>query len=236
MENKKSESTILESDDKMKKNAGAGKFGKIGTSAAAGAVLGFAAPIVTSAIDAPEIIDGHVVADDAVNDSMSFAEAFAAARAEGGPGALFHWHGGTYLAVYENEVEAPATPAAEETAHVDPDPNKNDSGRISTAVDDPDGNDVIAQVDPDPNKNESGKISTAVDDPEVLVAEVEEPDVIFGDEPQSMEDPAALWIDPNEDVVFSDNGIDVACEDIDCGLPYEPEVDDMAELTDDLIS
>jgi hypothetical protein len=32
----------------------------------------------------------------AVNDDMSFAEAFAAARAEVGPGGVFHWHGGIY--------------------------------------------------------------------------------------------------------------------------------------------
>ena len=32
----------------------------------------------------------------AVSDDMSFAEAFAAARAEVGPGGVFHWHGGIY--------------------------------------------------------------------------------------------------------------------------------------------
>lgn len=32
----------------------------------------------------------------AVNDNMSFGEAFAAARAEVGPGGVFHWHGGIY--------------------------------------------------------------------------------------------------------------------------------------------
>ena len=32
----------------------------------------------------------------AVNDDMSFGEAFAAARAEVGPGGVFHWHGGIY--------------------------------------------------------------------------------------------------------------------------------------------
>ena len=31
-----------------------------------------------------------------VNDDMSFGEAFAAARAEVGPGGVFHWHGGIY--------------------------------------------------------------------------------------------------------------------------------------------
>lgn len=32
----------------------------------------------------------------AVNDDLSFGEAFAAARAEVGPGGVFHWHGGIY--------------------------------------------------------------------------------------------------------------------------------------------
>ena len=32
----------------------------------------------------------------AVSDNMSFGEAFAAARAEVGPGGVFHWHGGIY--------------------------------------------------------------------------------------------------------------------------------------------
>ena len=38
-----------------------------------------------------------------VNDHMSFSEAFAAARAEVGPGGVFSWHGGVYGTYYENE-------------------------------------------------------------------------------------------------------------------------------------
>lgn len=38
-----------------------------------------------------------------VDDSMSFAEAFAAAREEVGPGGLFEWHGQTYGTYYQDE-------------------------------------------------------------------------------------------------------------------------------------
>ncbi|TDE08303.1 hypothetical protein [Dyadobacter psychrotolerans] len=38
-----------------------------------------------------------------VNDSMSFADAFAAAREEAGPGAIFTWHGTTYNTFFKEE-------------------------------------------------------------------------------------------------------------------------------------
>lgn len=41
-----------------------------------------------------------------VNDSLSFNEAFAAARKETGPGGLFVWHGHTYGTYYKNEWDA----------------------------------------------------------------------------------------------------------------------------------
>jgi len=42
----------------------------------------------------------------AVNDDQSFAEAFAAARAEVGPGGVFHWHGGIYNTYTADEWNA----------------------------------------------------------------------------------------------------------------------------------
>lgn len=41
-----------------------------------------------------------------VSDSMSFGEAFAAARAQVGPGGVFYWHGGVYGTYYETEWNA----------------------------------------------------------------------------------------------------------------------------------
>ncbi len=49
----------------------------------------------------PEWVDDEVQVATTVNDDMSFGEAFAAARAEVGPGGVFEWHGqlyGTYTA------------------------------------------------------------------------------------------------------------------------------------------
>lgn len=41
-----------------------------------------------------------------VNDGMSFGEAFAAARAEVGPGGAFHWHGNTYSTYIKEEWDS----------------------------------------------------------------------------------------------------------------------------------
>ena len=59
---------------------------------------------------APEA-SAHLVGHDMavaseVNDSLSFSEAFAAARQETGPGGLFVWHGNTYGTYYKNEWDA----------------------------------------------------------------------------------------------------------------------------------
>lgn len=45
----------------------------------------------------------------AVNDDMPFGEAFAAARAEVGPGGVFHWHGGIYNTYSADEWNAMTT-------------------------------------------------------------------------------------------------------------------------------
>ena len=44
----------------------------------------------------PEWADGNIEIAATVNDGMSFGEAFAAARAEVGPGGCFEWHGNVY--------------------------------------------------------------------------------------------------------------------------------------------
>lgn len=55
----------------------------------------------------PEWVDDQVSVSTAVNDDMTFGEAFAAARAEVGPGGVFEWHGqlyGTYTAEEWNNM------------------------------------------------------------------------------------------------------------------------------------
>ena len=57
----------------------------------------------------PEWVDGEVQVATDVSDNMSFGEAFAAARAEVGPGGCFEWHGmvyGTYTADEWNGMTA----------------------------------------------------------------------------------------------------------------------------------
>lgn len=58
-----------------------------------------------------EIVAEEVVAEPGqelpiVSDDMSFGEAFAAARAAYGPGAVFEWHGNTYNTYFREELEA----------------------------------------------------------------------------------------------------------------------------------
>lgn len=57
----------------------------------------------------PEWVDDEIHVATSVNDDMSFGEAFAAARAEVGPGGCFEWHGnvyGTYTADEWNNMSA----------------------------------------------------------------------------------------------------------------------------------
>lgn len=57
----------------------------------------------------PEWVDDQIQVATSVNDDMSFGEAFAAARAEVGPGGCFEWHGnvyGTYTADEWNNMTA----------------------------------------------------------------------------------------------------------------------------------
>lgn len=57
----------------------------------------------------PEWVDDDIAVATSVNDEMSFGEAFAAARAEVGPGGCFEWHGniyGTYTADEWNNMTA----------------------------------------------------------------------------------------------------------------------------------
>lgn len=57
-----------------------------------------------SAEDESEIVE-PVQDEPVVNDEMSFGEAFAAARAAYGPGAMFEWRGNVYNTYYKEELE-----------------------------------------------------------------------------------------------------------------------------------
>lgn len=55
-----------------------------------------------------EIDDAHVQISGEMtcSDSLTFSQAFAQARAQLGPGGVFHWHGGVYGTYYANEWDA----------------------------------------------------------------------------------------------------------------------------------
>lgn len=63
------------------------------------------------------IVDESVMVASTVDDSMSFSEAFGAARAEVGPGGVFEWHGRLYGTYYADEWDNMS--AAEREAYND---------------------------------------------------------------------------------------------------------------------
>lgn len=100
-------------------------WGKVAAGSGAGILLGSIAAFTATKANAsneittetdeqpveehPDWTDGQVAVATSVNDDMSFSEAFAAARAEVGPGGAFEWHGnvyGTYLADEWNSMSA----------------------------------------------------------------------------------------------------------------------------------
>lgn len=108
-------------NDEIKKNAAMGASASIG--AAAGVVGGSLFTGELRAEEKPQkeepevdpgkkdeeevvVVNGHdgeIRMATTVDDSMSFSEAFAAARAEVGPGGAFEWRGGLYGTYYANE-------------------------------------------------------------------------------------------------------------------------------------
>ncbi len=60
-------------------------------------------------------VSGHHVHD--MGDHLSFGDAFAAARAEVGPGGVFYWHGGLYNTYTEAEWNAMSAEAKADFAH-----------------------------------------------------------------------------------------------------------------------
>ena len=79
-----------------------------------------------------EIVAEAVQADPVVNDEMSFGEAFAAARAAYGPGAVFEWKGNKYNTFYREELD-------EQDAEPGGDPNEvTFKADVSVEIDDDD--------------------------------------------------------------------------------------------------
>lgn len=91
-----------------KKDSGFAK--KVAIGAGVGIMLGAGTAAAAKHImDQNEIPESDVTVENDVNvahdvnDNMSFQDAFEAARAEVGPGGVFHWHGNTYSTYSESE-------------------------------------------------------------------------------------------------------------------------------------
>ena len=91
-----------------------GIWKEVAIGAGTGILFGSAATFFTSAAegkDEPQHpqVDEHIPVATCVDDNMSFSQAFAAARAEVGPGGAFEWHGNlynTYTAEEWNQLSA----------------------------------------------------------------------------------------------------------------------------------
>lgn len=106
--------------------------------------------------------DGTVDVALGVNDSMSFSEAFAAARAEVGPGGAFEWHGKVYGTYYAEEWNSmSAAEKAEYNSHF----SWGGSSDNSSA-----DNEVDVEIDPEDGKGGPVDDVVAVEaDPEVEI-------------------------------------------------------------------
>lgn len=120
-----SEATVV-AKDSVKSAPGTEKKLRLNkTAAVAAAVGGGIGSVLASAItdgdDMPDVYDNDIdgmpdadseeiaaevePSDSVVNDEMSFGEAFAAARAAYGPGAVFEWNGNKYNTNYKEETD-----------------------------------------------------------------------------------------------------------------------------------
>lgn len=104
-----------------------------------------------------------------VDDSLSFAEAFAQARAEVGPGGVFHWHGGVFNTYTEAEWDSmSAADRSDFAQHVAPEVHhhtpQNDMAQNDTHKQDPDsqsiddGGEIIVEPGPEPEGPEGETI------------------------------------------------------------------------------
>lgn len=166
-----------------------------------------------------------------VNDDMTFAQAFAAARAEVHAGGVFEWHGNVYGTYYGNEWDALSPDqqsaftagtshvAAERTQHHqahddthmaenhihEEQPQHNDNNSHENKVEE--NNDVaevkVEHVDYDPTNDVSTAYVT-VDNTEVIMADIDN-DGVFD----------VLYVDENGDGVVSENEVyDITDENI----------------------
>lgn len=137
----------------------------------------------------PEWVDDEVQVATTVNDDMSFGEAFAAARAEVGPGGVFEWHGqlyGTYTA--EEWDNMTAEERAEYSDHFSwnqIDHSESDVAQHSTANTTNDDDIEVVSVNHDEPSNQTAEaevVQAGYEEASVGEAEVEILGVVHDDE------------------------------------------------------
>lgn len=144
----------VKAENTAKKN---GIWKEVTIGAGTGILFGSAATLFTSAAGGKEDpqhpqVDEHIPVATCVDDDMSFSQAFAAARAEVGPGGAFEWHGNLYNTFTAEEWnQLSAEERAEFESHFD-----------WTASTDSDSNDsILADTD---MASKDIAVATCVDD------------------------------------------------------------------------
>lgn len=165
---------VVENTQEEKKSRG--NAGKVGVAAAGGAVFGGAAGVAGTAVAAdivepddisepeqdqpePEATAGGSAWDGTLEvshtnfDNMSFNDAFAAARAEVGPGGMFMYHGRPYNTFYAEELASLSD--AEKTDY---------QQQVSHAVNDPEFQHVSEDIDPNDHISGVNQTTPAAED------------------------------------------------------------------------
>lgn len=115
--------------------------------------------------------------ESAVNDEMSFKEAFEAARAEQGPGGIFHWRGGVYGTYYADEWNAMSDEEKNQFAQsVKTGANTDDDTNLLADDTTGDVDDVTSDVASTPDPEDDTVTVTVVKDDEEEVAVVDNTD------------------------------------------------------------
>lgn len=192
--------------------------------------------------DVPAWSDGEIDIAETVNDDMSFSEAFSAARAELGAGAVFEWRGNVYSTYYAEEWEQMSDEERDEFNNHFSWNNASSSSSSDVVEDVQDdelmevelsGEDVILSSDAQNVESEDVLAETVSE--EAYEAEIEVLGVEYDEETGYSY--AALSIDDQEVVVVdvdSDYDVDYVVADFDeNGYITEDEVVDVTTQTSD---
>ena len=160
---------VTEIKDKKQSNSGSWKHVTLGgvSGILMGAGLLYGGQVTARELDKPDGTTEDPVTENAqasdgglqvaaTHDEMSFGEAFAAARAEVGPGGVFHWHGGIYN-----------TYTAEEWNSMTPEQKQDFAQQVQPEID---ANHVSVPTDAHPDVAVHNAADTTTHDDDVHVA------------------------------------------------------------------